>query len=303
MLGTTVPEPSSDGRVFVCSAGVSDECRRLIRIYPLARRNAPRRWGVHSVKLERNPRDSREESFQIAGNRSPGAHQWINYKFEITKGAFPESRRADLLSRYVIGSLQEANAKRLSLAVVQPDDLDLTFELNPPPEDAPQLSLFEGKDGDRVSGARRFRWMPRLRFRDECGKHNLMLRDWGTFELQRKQDETYFLGNLESALHLNGSSSLLVGNMNNKRTTWLVISVLNGIRSPATLFDIAFTDRAAIAEDVRLETYRRDTWKCVLCGGDYQLSVEPISGQVARGGEFKLQQLRTLCRSCILENA
>jgi hypothetical protein len=45
MLGTTVPEPNSSGRVFVCSAGVSDEDRRLIRIYPLARRGAPKRWG------------------------------------------------------------------------------------------------------------------------------------------------------------------------------------------------------------------------------------------------------------------
>ena len=30
MLGTTVPEPNSDGRVFVCSAGVSAEYRKLV---------------------------------------------------------------------------------------------------------------------------------------------------------------------------------------------------------------------------------------------------------------------------------
>jgi hypothetical protein len=132
--------------------------------------------------------------------------------------------------------LQEANVKRLSLAVIQPDDLELTFELNPPPEDTPQLSLFEGNDGERASGARRFRWMPRLRFRDERGRHNLMLRDWGAFELQRKHEEGYFRDNLQGALHLDQSSSLLVGNINNHRTTWLVVSVLNGIRSPATLF-------------------------------------------------------------------
>src|SRR5207245_9483859 len=109
MLGTTVPEPNSDGRVFVCSAGVSEEYRKLIRIYPLARRNAPRRWAVHRVQLVRNPRDSRDESFQVAGDRQPGAHQWINYRFEVVKSSYSPSARASLLSRSVIGSLQEAN--------------------------------------------------------------------------------------------------------------------------------------------------------------------------------------------------
>ena len=236
MLGTTVPEPNSDGRVFVCSAGVSDEYRKLLRIYPLARRCIPRRWAMHRVPVVRNPRDSREESFQIAGDRKLGEHQWINYRFEVVKPAYPEHVRASLLSRYVINSIREANDKRLSLAIIQPKIIELNFESNPAPEDAPQLSLFEAGDGEQALGARRFAWMPRLRFRDEDGSHNLMLRDWGAFELQRKHDERYFLQNLEGALHLRESSSLLVGNMNNKRSAWLVISVLNGIREHPTLF-------------------------------------------------------------------
>lgn len=300
MLGTTVPEPNSDGRVFVCSAGVSDEYRKLIRIYPLARRNAPRRWTVHRVPLERNPRDSRDESFQIAGDRQPGAHQWINYQFEVVRPVYPVAHRASLLERYVIGSIQEANAKRLSLAIVQPDEIELTFERNPAPGDAPQLSLFESDDGEQATGARRFLYMPRLRFRDECGRHDLMLRDWGSFELQRKHDENYFLGHLQTALHLDGSSSLLVGNMNNKRSAWLVISVLNGLRRPATLFDPILIDSSLINEQVRLEVYRRDNWRCVQCGGNVQLTVEPMSGH-ERSGSLGLGDLRTLCRSCMSE--
>lgn len=298
MLGTTVPEPNSDGRVFVCSAGVSEEYRKLIRIYPLARRNAPRRWAVHRVPLERNPRDSRDESFQIAGDRKPGAHQWINYQFEIVRPVYPATQRGNLLSRHVIGSIQEANAKRLSLAILQPEEIELTFERNPVPTDAPQLSLFEASDGEFATGARRFLYMPRLRFRDECGRHDLMLRDWGSFEFQRKHDEQYFLGNLRNALHLDGSSSLLVGNMNNKRSTWLVISVLNELRLPMTLFDPIHTDPTLIGEQVRLEVYRRDAWRCVLCGGNVQLSVEPVSGYETPGA-FRPDDLHTLCRSCL----
>jgi hypothetical protein len=79
--------------------------------------------------------------------------------------------------------------------------------------------------------------MPRISFRDDDGRNNLMLRDWGAFEFQRKNTERYFLDNLEGALHLTDQSSLLVGNMNNQRNAWLVISVLNGIREAPTLFD------------------------------------------------------------------
>jgi hypothetical protein len=300
MLGTTVPEPNSDGRVFVCSAGISPEYRNLIRIYPLARRHAPRRWAVHRVQLERNPRDSRKESFQLAGNRNPGAHQWINYKFDVVRSAYPEHARTNLLSPYVIGSIQEANAKRLSLAIIQPESMELNFEANPAPENAPQLSLFEGNDGELTSGARRFQWMPRIAFNDECGAHNLMLRDWGAFELQRKHEEQYFRQHLADALHLQPDSSLLVGNMNNQRTTWLVISVINQIREPPTLFDIPVIERSAVTEKVRREVYQRDGWRCVKCGASEEIAVGPREG-VATSETYRRQDLETLCHSCIID--
>jgi hypothetical protein len=300
MLGTTVPEPNSDGRVFVCSAGVSEEYRKLIRIYPLARRNAPSRWAVHKVKLERNLRDNRDESFQIAGDRRPGTHQWINYSFETVKKSYPPHARASLLSRHVIGSIQEANAKRLSLAIIQPAEIELGFEENCASGSSPQLTLFDSGSSRGESGARQFAWMPRLRFCDECGWHNLMLRDWGVFELQRKNEERYFLENLQGALHLTPSSSLLVGNMNNQRTTWLVISVLNGIREPATLFDAAMTDRSSMAEKVRRDVYQRDGWKCARCGSGDQLSAEPRLNRSSVNGAFGREDLETVCRSCVL---
>lgn len=290
MLGTTVPEPNSDGRVFVCSAGVSAEYGSLIRIYPLARRNAPRRWGVSRVQLERNPADSRKESFRIAGNRSQNNHQWINYRFEQATKSVSESARASLLSRYTIGSIQEANKKRLSLAILQPDAISLDFQENTRSSAAgAQMTLFDGGEDESASGARRFRWMPRLRFRDECGNHNLMLRDWGSFELQRKSEDQYFRDNLINALHLNPSSSLLVGNMNNQRNTWLVISVLNNIREPETLFDSIGPDPVEVSAETRRKIFDRDNWRCSICGSEAErltLRTAPIEGYV------------TVCTSC-----
>lgn len=299
MLGTTVPEPNSDGRVQVCSAGVSAEYGDLVRLYPLARKNVPHRWGQYRVPVERNPKDNRPESFKVAGpeDRMPGMHERINEKFELVRKSLPDRERIRLLSRYVIGSIKEANVRKLSLAVIQPDAIELNFEHNPDSPESPQMSLFD-LPGEKPSGARRFAWMPRLKFHDELGWNNLMLRDWGTFELQRKHGEAYFREKLLGALHLRPDTSLLVGNMNNQRNAWLVISVLNGIREAPTLFDALPSDRPRISEKLRRQVYDRDGWKCVRCGRTDRLTVHHSQLPHIRGGNISLDNLQTLCNPC-----
>lgn len=237
MLGTTVPEPNSDGRVFVCSAGVSRERRSLVRLYPLARRNIPRRWRIYRVPVQLNPADSRPESYKVATSvdRLPGMHEAINRHFtEI--GTVRPADRARLLESFWVGSIAEANARRLSLAIVRPRALDLYFEHNPTSPDSPQMALFDDGQPKPTAGARRVPFIPRLRFRDETGEHRLMLRDWGCYELMRKMPERRT--EMDRFLHLGPSSSLLIGNLNHHRTSWLVISVLNGISEEApALFD------------------------------------------------------------------
>jgi hypothetical protein len=236
MLGKTVPEPNSDGRTFVCSAGVSPQLKQLLRIYPLARHGAPRRWSVNTVQLERNPKDARPESWRLAGDRTPGAHEHINNTFTATRPEYPRTSRAALLRPYEVASIKEANARRLSLAVLHPDRYDFEFEHNPDSPDSPQLALFDsGKPEPK--GAKRFAYIPRLRFRDEDGGHRLMLREWGCFEFMRKYGD-HRRHELPDALRLTASSSLLVGNFNRHRTSWLVISVLNGLREAPALFDV-----------------------------------------------------------------
>lgn len=236
MLGKTVPEPSSDGRIFVCSAGVSAELKQLIRIYPLARHGAPARWSVNRIRLERNPKDHRGASWRLAGDRTTEAHEAINNDFECLRKEYPRASRAALLRPYEVASIKEANTRKLSLAVVHPDQYELGFDHNPDSPDSPQLALFDsGKPEPK--GAKRFAYIPRLRFRDEDGEHRLMLRDWGCFEWMRKQGDSR-RHELVDALHLAPSSSLLIGNFNRHYTSWLVISVLNGLREAPALFDV-----------------------------------------------------------------
>ena len=298
MLGTTVPEPRSDGRVFVCSAGVSPELGKLVRIYPLARRGIPHRWHGYRVPVERNPRDSRPESFKVAGDRSPGAHEDINGRFEQVHGKLAEAKRTALLRKYAVGSVKQANEQRLSLAVIHPEAIELDFEHNPQSPDSPQMALFDAP-GEPPSGARRFAWIPRLSFKDELGWHHLMLRDWGAFELQRKHGGDYFRRNLAGALHLDPNSSLLVGNLNNQRTAWLVISVLNGIREAPTLFDALADDRPRISDKMRRAVYERDGYRCVRCGSRDDLTVDHVQAH-SKGGASTLVNFQTLCKPCNL---
>ncbi len=240
MLGTTVPEPRSDGRVFVCSAGVSGQLRTLLRVYPLARSQIPRRWHTYTVRLERPPlgHDSRWESWQVAGNRSQTKHHDINQVF-VEQCSQPVSRdhRFGLLDKLRMDSIQESNKRRLSLAIVRPLQApEVTWEHRPDDPLSPQLALFDDVPPE-VLGSARFEWIPRLRFRDGGGEHHLMIRDWGCFELMRKQGYEYARENLPNALHIGSDSALLVGNLNNQRSAWLVISILNGVVGAPSLFD------------------------------------------------------------------
>jgi hypothetical protein len=250
MLGKTVPEPSRDGRVFVCSAGYSATLRQLIRIYPLSRYQAPPRWSISTITLDRNSSDSRAESYRIAGDDlRRDHHDDINRAFHVT-GTVPAAQRAQLLKRCVLPSITEANKRiagygkdKTSLAVLHPEQVELSFKYNPESPDSPQLTLFDDGRPD-PKGAKRFPYVPYLRFHDEAGPHNLSLREWGVFELMRKHSNLTAMSETErkkyvmGALHLGPGSSLLVGNQANARTAWLVISVLNGLREEPALFDM-----------------------------------------------------------------
>lgn len=224
MLGTTVPEPSrtDDNRLYVCSAGWHPDLG-LIRIYPLGRRAAPRRWSVSTVEIERNSKDSRGESWRLVGDRTSTS---INSQFSIT-GETTAMQKRSLLDAYdakrLPRSIAEANDRRASLALIRPDGLNFELEHNAASPDSPQLRLFS--DGlPEPLGAKRFPHIPRLRFNDGTS-HRLMLRDWGAYEWMRKAPDR--VSDLEDNLHLSDRSVLLVGNLNHQRNAWVVISVLN----------------------------------------------------------------------------
>lgn len=301
MLGTTVPEPTSSGRIFVCSAGVSRQLNSLVRIYPLARRDAPRRWERCEIALERNPQDSRHESFKIAGDRSASVHETINQRFTIVESV-SDRVRPELLRPYSMGSIRQANALQQSLAVLHPRQIDLEWDrASDDDEDSPQLMLFDLPSERPSKPSARFKWIPRLVFRDEDGVHRLQIREWGVYELMRKHGDDYARAHLHRALHLSDQSSLLVGNQANRRTSWLVISVLQHVRVQAGLWDRMPSERPFIPASVRQRVWERDKGTCQLCGRPAE-SVDHIF-PVIRGGLSTEENLQAICTDCNLSKS
>ena len=228
MLGKTVPESNSDGRQFVCTAGYDLELRQPVRIYPMARGNCPARWSLSQIPVERNAKDSRSESWKIRGNRAVGAHDRINQVIQPVAKSVPIGTQREIVEALTVSSLREANERRLSLCVLLPAGLPrIDLERGEVAEMAPTPDMFGTVP--ELPVAARFKWHPRLRFKDEAGySHDLMLRDWGCYELMRKHGDQTAL-QLDEALNLVTAPPLLCGNLNRFRNSWLVISVFGGV--------------------------------------------------------------------------
>src|SRR5262249_42408232 len=200
--GKTVPEANSDGRQFVCTAGYSFELRQPVRVYPMARVGCPHRWSMSRLPLERNPKDSRPESWKIRGDRQVGLHDQINSVIATVEKRVDPERQREIVSAMAVPSLKQANEERRSLCILWPNNTPrIEFESGESAEMAPTPDLFGNMPDLPV--IRRFKWHPRLLFEDETGdKHDLMLRDWGCYELMRKRGDHYSLYFLEEALNL-----------------------------------------------------------------------------------------------------
>ena len=227
MLGKTVPEQVSDGRTFVCSAGYQPDLG-LVRIYPLSMHGAPRDWDICDVRLQRNNKDSRWESWQLAGDRGIGHHDTINMQAFTITGCVPKGERHSVIpDKYYVDSIAEANERRLSLALLRPTAPEVIWTSpNGTQVDCDQLALMSAAEAGSKA-----KWdqIPRLHFKGSNGKsdHTLQIRDWGMFELMRKYDIAYAAKDTAKALHLRHDSSLLIGNINAHRNAWIVIKVLN----------------------------------------------------------------------------
>lgn len=235
MLGKTAPERPrnpADKRRFVCSAGI-DPSVGLVRIYPLSTTDAPARWSRNEIRVTRNPKDNRHESFQIDGDRDPDNHDAINRMFR-TVGTSKAAELRTAIERNTVTSITKLNVDRKSLAFVPVPANTATLEWREDQRhpDHPQIALDVDVPGENAVGekAERSAFTPVLHFRLEDGPHNLTIRDWGAYEYMRKGHDR---DGLYKALDLHLDRLLLIGNHNRHRNSWLVISVLAPVEGVA----------------------------------------------------------------------
>lgn len=212
MLGKTAPETDRQGRVTVCSAGWSPELRQLVRIYPLAVENCPPDFSVSQIRLERNAKDTRMESWKIAGDRGVDVHASINSRFDVK---YILNDRSSLIEQIpTVGSIAEANARKLSLAVIQPEII-------------PDFYLEKTKAGfgvKKVESSKSYKYTPRLKFTLSGKTHKLKYLNQEVYNSMTKTNKSGF----SAVQHrFRGNPKLLVGNMFAYRNNWLVIAGLD----------------------------------------------------------------------------
>jgi hypothetical protein len=212
MLGKTAPETDRQGRVTVCSAGWSPELRQLIRIYPLAVENAPPDFSVSQIRLERNSKDTRHESWKIAGERGVDVHSGINTRFDIR---YILNDREGLISQIPsVESIREANQKRMSLAVIQP-------------KERPNFYLEKNKSWKSLSHrvcSKSYKYTPRLSFESDGVCHKLKYLNQEVYNHIQPSNKTCFW---KVANRFRRNPKLLIGNMFAYRNNWLVIAGLD----------------------------------------------------------------------------
>lgn len=238
ILGTAVPEQIKDGRKTVCVAAWQKDMG-LIRLYP-CRGDAKwkARWSVIDVHVERNPKDTRRESFKIVGSHD----DWEGFSESsvIYRGAMTAQKGREIIDALPVSCVSSVNTNRDSLCIINPIDLRWRMAANPSYGKSRNELLIEYPGESWLSTKSDFQFQPRLQFR--CSKdctihHDMTVVEWGAFEWIRKNPnpetamrlfDNWRLGNPDYDI------SLLLGNQACHRNSFIVISVFFMKKSPCS---------------------------------------------------------------------
>lgn len=254
ILGRGVPEQITDGRITVCVAGYSEQIG-FVRLYPTRIDSPLNVWNIVSVEVERNPKDSRAESWKFPDSRSGWEN--INEHMEI-KGELPRAERMNLSDALRTDCIADLNEHRLSLGIIRPNIRRVYLDKNEMHSRAYQ-PLFENIEHADIMTKRSHPLEPRLEY--TCGPgcknktaHDQQLLDWGCYQWmihhQGREQEIW------RNLHIREDGWLhyfLVGNQANQRTSFMVINILrqktNMVQMPLFATDLRTGDRVHRAVD------------------------------------------------------
>ncbi|MGI0047029.1 MAG: hypothetical protein ACREBB_07570 [Nitrosotalea sp.] len=230
VLGNAVPDEISDNRKTVCTVAYSEKYG-LIRIYPVPPVSPMKRWNVVTIPLERNPKDTRIESWKIQGSKS----EWerISEKIKLTD-TLKRPQWVELVEKlkkdFGHSCIDDLNQKKLSLGMITPTIDDMRLQKRKEQEKSLQTTLFGGEPFITIQN---YDVQPRITYRcPTCvfqKPHDHQVLEWGVYEwLRHNSTDADAREKVWENLHIGESgydTSFLVGNMALHRSNFMIISV------------------------------------------------------------------------------
>lgn len=225
ILGRSWPEPFRDNRYAVCTVGYSREMG-FVRIYPTRISSPLKTWNIVNIEVERNREDSRKESWKIAGSKKDW--DYLDSKIKVI-GTLGRDDRIDFLRKLPTDRTENLLSEKRSLGLVKPEITGFGLK-----ETGIIPSIQTTLTGIKLKSKKDFPYKPYIQYRclPECScknPHDQQLLEWGVYmwlnEHKSKEDINKVFDNLHIADDLY-EKYFLVGNLNFKRKTFAIISVM-----------------------------------------------------------------------------
>lgn len=224
ILGRGCPERIRNGRTTICTAGYSPT-HGFTRIFPTKIEMPLRQWSIVRVPVERNPKDTRGESWKIEGAKS----EWdsLEKKVEIV-GELGLKDRLNIVAGLVDDCVETIGMARRSLGIIRPTIEECYLSKQEDYDVSTQLTLL----GHPLPKTKeQYPTIPRIRYR--CSKckakkaHDQQVLEWGFYEWMRKNpdnpSQVWENARIRSSEH---ELFFLIGNLLRHRNRFVIISVL-----------------------------------------------------------------------------
>ena len=235
LIGQGAPNQLKDKRQAKCVCAWSLDNKQFYRIYPVPIKWL-RKWDVFSVEVEKNPQDSRENTWKIKNSKE----DWNKLdKWIILGRKLSRKEQINILKEIPKTTLGELIKNKTSFGLIKPKNIK--FELEQRNEHTEkQLTLQFGEEslpnldeGFAIINQCDYKFKPYIKYECEgdCSCKNKVHRqqiiEWGCYEYMRQ-----FPGkeeNLKDNLRLFDEDYevlLLVGNIHKAPQTYIIIDVL-----------------------------------------------------------------------------
>jgi hypothetical protein len=224
ILGRGCPERIRNGRTTVCTAGYS-HTYGFMRIFPTKIGMPLKRWSIVEVPVERNPKDTRAESWKIEGAKS----EWdrLEKKVRIV-GELGIKDRLDTITSLADDCVETVSQAKRSLGVVRPVVEKCYFSEQEDYDVSTQLTLL-GLPLPKTK--EQYPITPRIKYRCSGCKaknaHDQQVLEWGFYEWIRKHPENpsqvWENARIHSSEH---ELFFFIGNLLRHRNRFVIISAL-----------------------------------------------------------------------------